>query len=224
VPDRLDVLGVGFDRVDLATAVARILERLDRGARTFVITANPEFVMLARSDDELARIAREADVVVPDVPASRSQPLLPRVPCGGDLVDALVRTRRAPASSWRAPGIAERAADALRAREPRLPSPAASGLPRRADTTARVQALARCPRRVRMPKQERWIARNLASLRACGSPRRRRPDQLGRPEGPRGSSTVSASSGSGGAARALMAAPARAALRRAVLWKRISGR
>src|SRR5436309_3265737 len=63
---RVDVLGVGFDDLDLTAAVDRILERLDRGERTFLITANPEFVMLARRDDELAHIAREADLVVPD--------------------------------------------------------------------------------------------------------------------------------------------------------------
>ncbi|MGH2492172.1 MAG: WecB/TagA/CpsF family glycosyltransferase, partial [Candidatus Limnocylindria bacterium] len=91
---RVDVLGVGFDRVDLAVAAERILRRLDGGERTFVITANPEFVMLARSDDVLERIAREAELVVADgsgiVAASRLLGHgLPRVP-GRLLVDALV--------------------------------------------------------------------------------------------------------------------------------------
>jgi len=54
VSARVDVLGVGFDRVDLAAAVERTLRRLDAGERTFVITANPEFVMLARRDESLA--------------------------------------------------------------------------------------------------------------------------------------------------------------------------
>ena len=43
---RVDILGVGFDRVALVDAVAQIEARLDRGERTFIITANPEFVML----------------------------------------------------------------------------------------------------------------------------------------------------------------------------------
>ncbi|HKW78689.1 MAG TPA: glycosyltransferase, partial [Candidatus Limnocylindria bacterium] len=64
--ERVDVLGIGFDRLDLSGAAAEILRRLAAGERTFVITANPEFVMLARRDGDLARIARDADLVVPD--------------------------------------------------------------------------------------------------------------------------------------------------------------
>ena len=63
---RVDVLGVGFDRVPLAAAVERILRRVEAGERTFVVTANPEFVMLARQDAAVAQIAREAHLVVAD--------------------------------------------------------------------------------------------------------------------------------------------------------------
>ena len=54
MPGRVDILGVGFDRVALVDAVTQIEERLDLGKRTFVITANPEFVMLCRDDRALA--------------------------------------------------------------------------------------------------------------------------------------------------------------------------
>ena len=63
---RVDILGVGFDRVALVDAVAELERRLDAGDRTFIITANPEFVMLCRQDREVAAIARRADLVVPD--------------------------------------------------------------------------------------------------------------------------------------------------------------
>ncbi|MDP9276533.1 MAG: WecB/TagA/CpsF family glycosyltransferase, partial [Chloroflexota bacterium] len=121
---RVDVLGVGFDRVDLAGAAERILRRLDAGQPTFVITANPEFVMLARSDEAVARIAQEAQLVVADgsgvVAASRllGDPL-PRVP-GRLLVDALVphlaQRRSRIFFLGAAPGVAERAAAELRRR------------------------------------------------------------------------------------------------------------
>src|SRR4029079_15343392 len=65
-PARVDILGVGFDRIDLPPAPGRIIERHAAGQRTFVITANPEFVMLARRDAELVEIARAADLVVAD--------------------------------------------------------------------------------------------------------------------------------------------------------------
>ena len=62
---RVDILGVGFDRVALVDAVAEIERCLELGERTFIITANPEFVMLCREDPELAAIAAGADLVVP---------------------------------------------------------------------------------------------------------------------------------------------------------------
>ncbi|MEP6694093.1 MAG: WecB/TagA/CpsF family glycosyltransferase [Chloroflexota bacterium] len=175
---RVDVLGVGFDRVDLAGAAERILRRLDAGERTFVVTANPEFVMLARSEGEVARIARDADLVVADgsgvVAASRllGDPL-PRVP-GRVLVDALVphfAQRRSPVFFLgAAPGVAERAAAELRRRAPGFvvagvdagsaePADDALSLERVRGIGAQVLLVA-----YGMPKQERWIARNLASL------------------------------------------------------------
>jgi N-acetylglucosaminyldiphosphoundecaprenol N-acetyl-beta-D-mannosaminyltransferase len=175
VRDRVDVLGVGFDRLDLAGAAARILERLDRGERTFVITANPEFVMLARRDPEVALVARDADVVVADgtgvVVGSRLLGDGLRRVAGRLLVDRLVPDLgRRGASIFllgAATGVAERAADALRRREPGLRIVGChAGLPGDADTAARVRAAA--PEVVLvaygMPKQERWIARNLSSL------------------------------------------------------------
>lgn len=174
--DRVDVLGVGFDRVDLSAAVARILERLDRGEHTFVITANPEFVMLARRDAEVAAIARQADLIVPDgtgvaVASTILGRAVPRVP-GRLLVDALVGGLAERGASLfllgAAPGVAERAADALRDREPELRVAGCySGSPEHdADTVARVRAVAPDVVLVAygMPKQERWIARNLAAL------------------------------------------------------------
>ena len=174
--DRVDVLGVLFDRLDLRAATAHVLERLDAGRRAFVITANPEFVMLARRDRALARITRDADLVVADgtgvvVGARLLGDRLHRVP-GRLLVDALIpelaRRDRAVFLLGAAPGVAERAAEALRRRAPGLRivgcyagSPEADG-----DTESRVRAAAPDVVLVAygMPKQERWIARNLATL------------------------------------------------------------
>jgi N-acetylglucosaminyldiphosphoundecaprenol N-acetyl-beta-D-mannosaminyltransferase len=180
VSGRVDVLGVGFDRVHLAAAVERILRRLDAGERTFVITANPEFVMLARRDDAVAVIARDAHLVVADgsgvVAASRilGDPL-PRVP-GRLLVDALVphlAQRRTPIFFLgAAPGVAERAAAGLRRRAPGLvvagvhagsaePLDDAVSVARIRESGAQALLVA-----YGMPKQEQWIARNLPALLA----------------------------------------------------------
>ena len=175
---RVDVLGVGFDRVDLAGATERILRRLDAAERTFVITANPEFVMLARDDGALASIAREAHLVVADgsgvVAASRllGEPL-PRVP-GRLLVDALVphlAQRRSPIFFLgAAPGVAERAAAELRRRAPGfVVAGVHAGSAEASDDAVSVERVRESGAQVLlvaygMPRQERWIARNLAAM------------------------------------------------------------
>ncbi len=175
MPERVEVLETAFDGLDLDEATARILERLDRGERTFVVTANPEFVMLARRDPSVARIAREADLVVPDgtgiaVASAILGRALPRVP-GRLLVDALVpRLAERGASLFllgAAPGVAERAADALRARAPSLVvAGCAAGDPEDPATARRVAAAAPDALLVAygMPKQEEWIARHRGAL------------------------------------------------------------
>jgi N-acetylglucosaminyldiphosphoundecaprenol N-acetyl-beta-D-mannosaminyltransferase len=179
VTKRLDVLGTGFDRVDLTSATRILLDRILRGERTFVITANPEFVMLARTDPALRRIAAEADLVVPDgtgvVVGSRllGDPLPGRAP-GRLIVDALAARAAGLGASFyllgAADGIAQRAADRLRKRHPELriagsepgdPSPEADDA-----VVARIAVAAPQILLVAygMPGQERWIARNLPRL------------------------------------------------------------
>ena len=175
-PARVDILGVGFDRVDLAAAAERIIERHAAGQRTFVITANPEFVMLARSDADLEKIARAADLVVADgtgvLVASRvlRDPLPGRVP-GRLLVPAVLQLASGPVFLLgAAPGVAERAAATLVRRIPSLrvagthagsPAPDEDEAIRaRIEATgARVVLVA-----YGMPAQERWIARNVPLL------------------------------------------------------------
>ena len=174
---RVDILGVGFDRVTLVDAVAELERRLDAGLRTFVITANPEFVMLCRDDREIAAIATRADLVIPDgtgaVLASRllGDPLPGRAP-GRLLVDRLAALASERGLSifllGAAAGIAERAAELLRERHPalRVAGTYAGSADDDADVVPRVATAAPDILLVAfgMPKQERWIARNLAGV------------------------------------------------------------
>jgi N-acetylglucosaminyldiphosphoundecaprenol N-acetyl-beta-D-mannosaminyltransferase len=176
---RVDVLGVGFDRVDLAGAVATILERLRDGRRTFVITANPEFVMLARADAELRRIAAEADLVVPDgtgvlVGSRLLGDALPGRAPGRLIVDGLAARASSLGVTFyllgAGPGVAERAATRLVERHPGLQVVGWSmGSPRDGEDAATLQDIAATRPHVLlvaygMPAQERWIARNLSRL------------------------------------------------------------
>jgi N-acetylglucosaminyldiphosphoundecaprenol N-acetyl-beta-D-mannosaminyltransferase len=177
--DRADVLGVPFDRVDLRGAVSAILERVRRGERAIVVTANPEFVMLARHDAGLRRIAEAADLVVPDgtgvLVASRllGDPLPGRAP-GRLIVDALAAKAGPLGLSFyllgAAPGVAERAAERLARRHPDLRIAGAhAGSPDPAGDDVSVRRIADAAPHVLlvaygMPAQERWIARNIGRL------------------------------------------------------------
>jgi N-acetylglucosaminyldiphosphoundecaprenol N-acetyl-beta-D-mannosaminyltransferase len=176
---RVNVLGVGFDRVDLDGAVDTVIDRVRRGERTTVITANPEFVMLARREPDLVRIAAAAELVIPDGTgvflASRllGDPLPGRAP-GRLLVDRLAdHAARSGISLFllgARPGVAERAAARLRERHPGLViagTHAGSAAPDGdVDAVAKVDAASPQVLLVAygMPHQERWIARNLSRV------------------------------------------------------------
>lgn len=174
---RVDILGVGFDPLDLAAAVSEIEQRLARGRRTFAITANPEFVMLAQREPDVAALARQADLVLPDgtgaILASRvlGERLPGRAP-GRLLVDALVPCLARNAWSvfllGAGPGIAERAAACLQQREPalRIAGTFAGAHDRDEESVPRVREAAPDVLLVAfgMPRQERWISRNLEHL------------------------------------------------------------
>lgn len=173
---RVDILGVEFDRVALLGATEEISQRLAAGRRTFVITANPEFVMLCRRDPEVAAIAATADLVIPDgtgaLVASRllGDPLPGRAP-GRLLVERLAAVARERGLSLyllgAAPGVADRAGAALVARHPGLRI--AGTHDGDADSSAAVAEVAAARPDLLfvafgMPKQERWIARHLDGL------------------------------------------------------------
>lgn len=117
--DKVSVLGVKIDNVALDEAVTKI-EKLVQGVEPgLIVTANPEIIMLARSDEKFARYLNTARLVTADgigvVIAAKmlGTPLKGRV-AGIDLVTALLE--KAATKNYRfyflgaKPGIAEKAA------------------------------------------------------------------------------------------------------------------
>src|SRR5262249_26570739 len=130
LPSRsMDVLGVRVDDVSYNEALERCVAFVRTGGRHYVVTPNPEFVVLARRDAGFRSILNRADLAIPDggglLLAARlwGQPLREQVR-GTDLCYGLVE--RAPAEGWRvfllgaAPGVAAAAAAALVRRAPGL--------------------------------------------------------------------------------------------------------
>jgi N-acetylglucosaminyldiphosphoundecaprenol N-acetyl-beta-D-mannosaminyltransferase len=175
------VLGVRVDDLDTEATLDRIEELLHAGGHHLVATVNPEFVMLARRDPEFHRLLESSALCLADgwgvTWAARRQgrPLPARV-TGVDLIPALAG--RAAQRGWRifllgaAPGVADSVADLLRAEHPALiiaGSHAGVAGPEGDEESLRRIAAAR-PDIVLVaygaPRQERWIARNLARLEA----------------------------------------------------------
>ncbi len=188
---RATVLGVEIDRISLSQAAGRIegwIEEARRpapaaGAR-IVVTPNAEMIYQSQTDPELLEVLRRADLAVPDgsgvVWASRrvGQPVPERVP-GVDLAAALLE--RAARKGYRIylfggkPGVAERAAEAMRRAHPGLQIAGCRhgyfGPGDEPEIVAGIRAaqpdlLCVC---LGSPKQEKWIGRNAAATGAAVS-------------------------------------------------------
>lgn len=83
--EKIDILGVKVDRVDMAMAMDIFRGLMDTPGCSQIVTPNSEIVVNAAKDETLARLIREADLVIPDgiglVYASKlmGQPLSERV-------------------------------------------------------------------------------------------------------------------------------------------------
>ena len=126
---RTDVLGVGFDNVTKAEAVERALALIDAREGRYVVTPNPEIVMLAKENPALKEALAGADIVLPDGAgivkgaAILGRPMKEKVPgidfaCG---VMARLAERGGSVYLFGAkPGVAEAAAETLRTKFPGL--------------------------------------------------------------------------------------------------------
>ena len=64
--DRIEVLGVSFDDLTMDEAVARGLELMAERRAAYVVTPNPEIVMLCRANPEAADAVAGAALTIPD--------------------------------------------------------------------------------------------------------------------------------------------------------------
>jgi N-acetylglucosaminyldiphosphoundecaprenol N-acetyl-beta-D-mannosaminyltransferase len=180
------ILGVRVDGVtfsDLLECIeAWIADAPSHGGGRQVCTVNPEFVMAARSDPAFAAVLEAADLCIPDgvglLWAARrlGRPLPERV-TGSDGVPLIAE--RAAQKGWRlfllgaGPGVAERAAEVLKARYQGLVVAGAyAGAPSDADAPGIIERVRAARPDVLFvaygaPKQDFWIAKHGA---ATGAP------------------------------------------------------
>lgn len=178
---RTQILGIGFDHVTMEGALKQLESYATSGRPHLVITANPEMVMKARSDQLLAEIMERADLVVADgigvVWASGllRQSVPERIP-GIELAEGLLQ--KAEKNGWSVfllggeEGVAQRAVEALRKTMPNLVIAGThhgyfqTGLEEQ-EVIARIketkpQLLLAA---LGIPRQEKWLAAHLGTLK-----------------------------------------------------------
>jgi N-acetylglucosaminyldiphosphoundecaprenol N-acetyl-beta-D-mannosaminyltransferase len=175
----VNILDVPVHAVTMAETLAWIEAAVAARQPRQICTANPEFVMLAQRDPGFCQVLQQADLVLPDGvgllwAARRLGARLPERVAGSDLIYQLAE--RGAERGWRlyylgaAAGVAERAAERLRARWPGLVVAGTfAGSPRPEDEdalVARVRAAAPDVLLVAYgaPQQDVWIARNRERL------------------------------------------------------------
>lgn len=171
------VLGIRVDDVTLPEAMATIADAAETGRPCHVITLNPEYVMRARRDDDLRAIIEDAAIVTADGTGIMQAACLARLPLraritGNDLTDAVAAAGLPLFLLGAAPGVAEMASSVLSERfsSACIVGTWSGSADETGDAAARARINASGARVVLvaygMPKQDRWIARNLPTLRA----------------------------------------------------------
>lgn len=176
---RVDVLGVGFDPVDLDGAVQAVVAMAGEPGPHLVVTANVELVMRARRAPDLQDILRRAALVVADgvgvVWGARrlGRPLPGRV-AGIDLAERLcaeaARRGQRICLIGGGPGVAAAAARGLRRRYAEIQvADASHGYFGPEDETSVIAAIRDAAPTLLLaglgsPRQERWLDRHLRTL------------------------------------------------------------
>ena len=126
---RIDVLGVGFDNVTMEEAVARGVELIQQEGSHYVVTPNPEIVEVCRENLAAKIAVNGADLVLPDGigvikgAAMLGTPLKEKTPgieFAGHLMERMAGEGLSLYLLGAKPGVAEKAAENLRAQYPGL--------------------------------------------------------------------------------------------------------
>ena len=159
------IFGVAVDQITLTQAVGLVESWLKQSKKRYIVTPNPEMIMLAQTDEAFRKILNQADMAIPDGAGLRlAVPGLNRV-SGTDLMLELIKRGHKTVLAGAAPGVAERAVAILRS--------VLVGKPTRTDLIGISEPDIKQINRLNPDllflalghgQQERWIAKNLAKL------------------------------------------------------------
>lgn len=151
------ILGVKVDRIGLAQAVGLVGSWLKASKKRYIVTPNPEMVMLAQEDAQFKKILNQADLSICDGSGLRlADRSLIRV-TGRELMVKLIQLGHKTMLVGGRPGVAEKAAATLRTVLVGLSEPNIRAI-NRVKPDLLFVALGH-------GKQEKWIAKNLPRLK-----------------------------------------------------------
>lgn len=126
---KINIRGFDIEKLDMEEALCIIKNMFEEEGLSLIVTANPEILEAASKDEELASVIRNADMVLPDgvglLYASRikGEPLRERI-TGIDIaykiLEYLAESGKSVYLLGAKPGVAERAAENLKALLPGL--------------------------------------------------------------------------------------------------------
>ena len=174
---RTDVLGVGFDSVTMDEALARGLAMLETPSCDYIVTPNPEIVMICGEDPEAAEAVASASLVLPDgigvIYGARllGRPLAAKVP-GADfalgMFGKMAGTGKSVYLLGAKPGVAEKAGERLAEQFPGLVIAGTADGYFKEDGPVIAQINAAAPDMLLVclgaPKQEKWMYANRDKL------------------------------------------------------------
>ena len=158
---RIEILGVGFDNITMEQAVAEGVRLINTPGAHYAVTPNPEIVEVCRTDPEAMEAVRNADLVLADgigiIYGAKllGTPLKGRVTGIGfaqGLMGEMAQNGKSLFLLGAKPGVAEKAADKLRAAYFQEDGPVLEEIRASGADVAFVCLGA--------PKQEKWMRKN----------------------------------------------------------------
>lgn len=167
------VLGIKIDDISLEEATKIVEGWLKKSGKHYIVTPNPEIIMMAQKDHELKKIINSADLAIPDGIGLKLSGGIVCLTPGVDLMERLILMAEEKGFTvgllGGGQGVAEKTAKRLKEKYPKLKiSFAESGgeVDKEGKSLKSLKSLKTDLLFVAFgpPKQEKWIAKNLTSL------------------------------------------------------------
>lgn len=175
------ILGIKIDDVSISQIVDTVEGLLKRGGKHYIVTPNPEIVVMAQKDEELKKIINSADLAIPDGVGLRlSTDIVCHTP-GTDVMEQLVKLASEKGFTTGFMGgrgdVAKRTAECLKRKYPKLKvvfAESGGEVDEDGNSTTHPSTSLRTSYPLPTtdllfvafgpPKQEKWIAKNLGKL------------------------------------------------------------